>query len=198
MTAISLQKSNQKILVVGSIYNKMDKLTRAINLSKYYDTTIFNGNICYPFDKVEERLEILDKYLSTNIIYNLGNYDLQYYNQTQNKNIKDWITNKSNIINIDFDNQSRVIIVSGGILPHFTKQELLDNLEISFVSLIKDKPWHQSYNGKLGYVISNNPLTNQSPIFYNFSAQIGNSYQEEVQVYGQEINKYGLQQTILL
>lgn len=199
MVALTLQNSNHRILVVGPIYDKLDKLERAIDLSKYYDLTIFNGNICYPFEGAENRIEILDNYLkSEKIIYNVGNYDLQFLNRTEKENIKEWIMSKPNTILISFENQSSMIITCGGISPTMKRTDLYDNLEISFISLIQNKPWHNLYGGGYGYIISNNPLTLSPPQFYNYSAQIGNSYGPETQVYAQEADQYGLKKTILL
>jgi hypothetical protein len=79
------------------------------------------------------------------------------------------------------------------------REKLLDNLETSFVSLINGQIWHNLYGGGYGYIISNNPLTQQSPKFYNFSMQMGNIYNgSETKVYAQEIDQFGLKDTISL
>jgi predicted phosphodiesterase len=198
MVALTLQNSSHKILVVGPIYDKLDKLERVEKLSSFYDLVILNGNICYPFDGAEERIKYLSNYLSGKIIYNAGNYDLQLMQQTTSEKIKEWINNKPNVILIGFKNQTSIIITSGGLSPQMTKKDLYNNLETSFISNIDNKPWHVLYGGGYGYVISNNPLSLAAPHFYNYSAQIGNSYGPENQVYAQEIDQYGLKDTILL
>ena len=77
-------------------------------------------------------------------------------------------------------------------------RQLLNNLEASFVNQIDNKPWHLSYNGTLGYVVANNPLTNKAPQYYNYSMQLGNLPGEESCVYAQEVDEIGLKRNILL
>lgn len=203
MVALTLENSNHKILVVGSIYDKIDKLKNAISLKDNYDLIIINGNACYPNDNlnmVRDRVELIDQYLQTGkIIYNVGQFDLHLINKLEeNDPLKKWIEERPNIILISFQNQSSLIVTSGGLTPQINKKNLYDNLELSFVSYIQNEPWHKLYGGSLGYVISNNPLTKKEPQFYNYSAQIGNIYYELTQVYAQEADQFGLKKTILL
>lgn len=203
MVALTLQNSNHKILVVGAIYDKIDKLQNAMSIKDNYDFVIINGNICYPNDdlnKLKERIKVIDNYLlSGKVIYNVGQFDLQFMNKLDdNDELKKWIKDKPNVIMINFQNQSSIIIVNGGITPETNKTDLFDNLEISFVSYLNKTSWHKLYGGGLGYVISNNPLTQKEPQFYNYSAQIGNIYGENTQVYAQEADQFGLKKTILL
>lgn len=208
MAIKKLSKINGKILVVGPIYDKIEKLSEIKKIISEYSFIIFNGGLCYPFDNVGAvggRINVINSLLKEqNVIYNVDGHDLKLLQiLTENddcSNISNWIRSKSNVIIAEFDNNSQFIIVGGGIIPSITTQKLLeDNIEISFVSFINEKPWHQSYNGKLGYIISNNPLTSEDPVFYNYSAQIGNKYiGESTKVFAQEIDKYGLQKTVLL
>lgn len=202
MTALVLEKPDHKTLVVGPVYNKIDKLQKVEQLFPNYDFVIFNGNLCYPyhdFKEVEARLEIMNRYLqSGKVFYNLGNYDLQLLRLLEENDasplIKKWLQQHSNVIIINFNSQQSLIITCGGLTPKMNKKDLLNNWETSFVS----NPWHKLYGGGYGYVISNNPLTETSPQFYNFSAQIGNVYNEKTQVYAQEVGPLGLKKTILL
>lgn len=203
MVALTLQNSNHKILIVGAIYDKIDKLKNAISLKDNYDFIIINGNLCYPNDdlnQVRDRVKIMDDYLSSGrIIYNVGQYDLQLMAKLDdNDELKEWIKNKPNIILINFTNQTSMIVTGGGVSPQMSKPDLYDNLETSFISYIQEEPWHKLYGGGMGYVISNNPLTQKEPQFYHYSAQIGNVYSEMVQIYAQEADQFGLKKTILL
>jgi len=108
------------------------------------------------------------------------------------------LISKPNVIIINFVSQSSLIVTCGGVLPKMTKSQLSDNLETSFISNIENKPWHKFYGGGYGYIISNNPLTDKEPAFYNYSAQIGNVYSKSCQVYAQEVDQFGLKKTILL
>lgn len=204
MVALVLEKPDHKTLVIGPIYNKIDKLKSVKDLFPNYDFIIFNGGLCYPYDnlkEVETRIHIMNEYLqSKKVFYNLGNYDLELLKSLEESNkfpqIAKWLQQQSNVIIIN--SQQSLIVTCGGLTPQMNKKDLFNNWETSFVSNINNMPWHKSYGGSYGYVISNNPLTNGPPQFYNFSAQIGNAYNENTQVYAQEVERLGLKKTILL
>lgn len=203
MAAITVKNFSGKILIIGPIYDKIDKLQRALTLINHYDLVIFNGNLCYPNNniaEVKERIELINQYLIPNkVLYNLGNYDLILIKETNDAEIKNWLESKSNVIFVEFMRGSYLIVTSGGVTPTIKgREDLTNNIETSFVSNINDKSWHNLYKGQYGYIVSNNPLTLEPPHFYNFSAQIGNVYGNGTQVYAQEVTENGLQQTILL
>lgn len=205
MTALTINNSNHKILVVGPVYDRLDKLQNAANLISNYDFVVFNGNLTYPNNDlllVQNRIDIMNDLISTKkVIYNLGNYDYQLITELSydaNTYLKNWLESKPNVVIFNFVSQTSLIVVGGGVLPKMNKKDLNNNLEVSFISNIEKKPWQEFYGGGYGYVISNNPLTDKPPSFYNFSAQIGNSYSEDACVYAQEVDKYGLKKTILL
>lgn len=207
MTAYILNKNIDKALVVGPIYDKMDKLSNIYNMIDNYDQIIFNGGICFPYTnslEVKSRLSKMDELIRTKkVIYNVDAHDLEcaneYHINQKHYDIIDWIWSKPNVIIINFKKlQTTTIITGGGIAPLMNHHSLMDNLETSFISKINGISWHQLYGGMSGYIISNNPLTFKPPQFYKFSAQIGNEYGAETQVYAQEINGLGLKETILL
>lgn len=206
MTACIIKNSNYKFLVIGPIYNQLDKLKNIENKFSTYDMIIFNGNLCYPFDDlsaVKRRIDIMKEYQkSGKVIYNNGSYDYQFHKNLlenqMNIDIQKWIQLNSNVVIIGFDNQTTVIVTAGGITSKMNKTDLIDNLETTFVSEIDGVSWHKMYGGAHGYIISNNPLTKKKPQFYNFSAQIGNLYEENCNVFAQEVTRQGLGQTILL
>jgi hypothetical protein len=203
MIAITLNKTNEKILIVGPIYDKIDKIESVTNIIDNYDLVIFNGSLCFPYSniaKVKDRIAVMDNLLKNNkVIYNISDLDLTCTSQAKDIQVNKWILSKSNVVIIKYVNKPNIIITSGGI-PTKVKyiENLTNNLETSFVSIIENKPWHTSYNGMLGYVISNNPLTNNEPELYDYSAQIGNIYSSQNNVYAQEIDRDGLKKTILL
>ncbi len=203
MSAITLPIISGKILVVGPIYDKIDKLSVVEKMISQYKYIIFNSGLCYPsnIDKIKLRIQRIQSLIDKNkIIYLAGRTDYTILKSLtkDNKNIVEWINNKPNIAIINFPNYT-VLIVDGGI-PITIKSisDLKENIEVSFISQINEIPWHLSYNGGLGYVISNNPLTNNCPKYYNYSMQLGSSYSEESSVYAQEMDEIGLKQTILL
>ena len=63
MTLHTLPDIKEKILVVGSIYDKLDKLSKVNDMISNYHITIFNGNLLYPFDdmdKIKDRIKRMD------------------------------------------------------------------------------------------------------------------------------------------
>ena len=206
MVVKNIHKSANKILVVGPIYDQIDKLNKIEEMLPNYDRIIINGSLCYPFnnlEQVQQRVSRISQLLrSYKIVYNISRHDLlcaqHLYNNSKYPKLLNWILNKPNITTITFQNQTNLIVTGGGITSTMNRDMLYDNLETSFVSNIGQEPWHKKYVGMLGYVISNNPLTNQKPKFYPYSAQIGNIYSENVKVYAQEAEPFGLKRTILL
>jgi len=204
MTLLILPNVKEKILIIGSIFDKISKVQKIID---NYHMTIFNGNLLYPFKNIDElklRIEFMDELINTKqAIYNLGNYDLKLLSTLIRDNkctdIQRWILSKPNVIAIDFNNSTSVLVMSGGITPDITSRtKMMDNLELSFVSYINDKPWQTYYGGVMGYIISNNPSTENKPKFFPYAAQIGTKYSEEQTVYGQEIDQFGLKNQIEL
>lgn len=195
MTARILRAQN-KVLVVGCMYDQLNKFDIIKKILNNYQFIIINGNILYPETNIEERINLIDELLETGkVVYNNGNYDLLLL---KNEKYFNWLDKNPNIVIIQYP-QTTFVITSGGVSPEMNKEMLLDNIETSFISLIKEKSWHLSYGGGYGYIISNNPLTENPPEFYNFSAQIGNKYNgAQTKVYAQEIDQFGLKKTILL
>lgn len=207
MTAHILSKNMNKVLVIGPIYDKIEKLSNVSNMISNYDQIIFNGGLCYPYTnplEVKSRLALMSKLIRTKkVIYNIDAHDLQCAKELYTKegcsDIVDWIWSKPNVIIINFiKQQTTTIVTGGGLSPLMNQYTLTDNLETSFISKIHGLSWHQLYGGMAGYIISNNPLTFKAPQFHKFSAQIGNAYGSKTQVYGQELDGLGLKNTILL
>lgn len=194
MVALILKNVNCDVLVISSIYDRLDKIENVKELVKKYEIVIINGNLSYPYDGAEERIDIWrsEIFQQPKVIYNLGNHDFVY--STQKKNT--WIENHPNVVFIDFNNQTNTIITNGGLTPTMTKSGLLDNLETSFVNYLQGKPWHERYHGKFGYVISNLPLGIE-PKLYSHSVSLGTNY-ELSKPFAQEFSSEGLKKTILL
>ncbi len=202
MSAINLSVPIGKILVVGPIYDKMEKLSIIENLMPEYQFVIFNGGLCFPSDdlvKLKVRIDKMQSFLDNNkTIYLAGRADLMLLQKLEDTEISNWIRHRPNMAIIKYP--TRVALVMDGGIPSGTKSnnDLIDNMEVSFISQINEKPWHISYNGGLGYVISNNPLTNHFPDYYSYSMQLGNSYSPNGFVFAQEIDEIGLKKTISL
>lgn len=196
-------KPAQKFLVVGPMYDHLPKLLQMENMFPQYDWIIFNSGLCFPNNnllEIKNRIEIMDQYLMTGkVIYNTGRADYLFLTHLSESEtfLQRWIRERPNVVLAEYHSRS-IFIVDGGIPEKIIgRTELGDNLEVSFISNTKNKPWHQFYNGRLGYVISNNPLTLERPQYYNYSMQLGNQY-EHGNIYAQEVWEHGLKHTILL
>lgn len=199
MPAIIIPKPFRKILVVGPIYN-IDKLTHIEKIIPEYDWVIFNGGLCCPSDNIQEiksRIMAINKLISNKqTIYLAGRTDYITLNNIQEESIEKWIVAQPNVAVVNFSSRS-VIILDGGI-PNTIKsqRDLANNLEISFISKIENKPWHQCYDGGLGYVISNNPVAAVRPRYYKHSMQLGTTTLPDSSLYAQEVDEIGLKKTI--
>jgi hypothetical protein len=207
MTAHIVSKNVNKVLVVGPVYDKTEKLNRVQNMIPNYDYVIFNGGLCYPNEnilEVKQRTNRMDQLIKTGrVIYSADAHDLKLasslYAADSDPQLLNWILSKPNVVIVNFvKSQTTTIITGGGVGPKMNREVLMDNLETTFISKINGVSWHKIYGGTYGYIISNNPLTLKEPQFYSFSAQIGNSYGPETQVYAQEVEGLGLKRTILL
>lgn len=201
MAARIFKNINYKVLVIGAMYGKLEKLDKIAELSKQYNLIIINGNICYPISDLSKLELIVSKFnellkTNNNIHYNLGNYDLVCEARYPDSNLNYWLSGRPNVTFLEFKNQTTTIVTCGGVLPSFNKNDLLDNLETSFISTIDNCPWQEKYNGNYGYIISNNPIKNEFPEFYSFSMRMGNA--PDGQIYAQEIAPTGLKNTFLI
>ena len=198
MTALTIKNRVKDVLVIGPLYDRIDRLQEAQKHFEDYDLVIFNGNLCFPSDnlsEVEHRIQEMSQVLSSKVIYNAGRYDLQLLTKLRgdaHDAIYNWIAMRPNVIVVHFSTGNTLIVTDGGVTPEMKLANLSSNLETSFVSKIKDSPWHRWYGGGMGYIISNNPLTVEPPQYYNFSAQIGNVYWEKVATYAQAVTGNGL------
>lgn len=197
MVALTLPKSIQKVLVVGPINNKLDKLDVLEKMLPEFDQVVINGNSSFDDHNLSVAQQItnrLDQLISTGkVVYNTSGADLLFASKLDPSNpIEKWIHDKPNVVLIDFGGSFQCVVVSGGIPSHLTTQDqLLDNIEVSFAP----HP-HETYSGGLGYVICNSPLTKWAPKFYRYSVQLGNT--PEGQVYAFKMDRNGIRRTILL
>lgn len=203
MLGLLVPQPFHKILVVGPLYDRTEKLAIVEEMLPQYDWTIFNSGLCHPtndLSQIKQRIDKMKELIATQkVIYLAGRTDyLLLASLTKEPSLEKWLQECRNLAIIEFPNRT-VIITDGGLTSATrTRKDLLDNLENSFVSQIEQKPWHQNYSGNLGYVISNNPLTQLPPQFYKHSMQLGNLYSLETAVYAQEVDEIGLKKTISL
>jgi hypothetical protein len=198
VAGIFLKNIDYNLLIIGPIYSQLDKIVKINELASQYRVVIVNSGLCYPeIDDIENNVEIFKSSIVSNVIYNLGSDDLKYCASHNNSSSR-WLTKQPNAVFLEFKNQTTTIIVNGGVTPQMKKNNLIDNIEISFVSKIDHQPWHDKYYGGYGYIISNNPLTTIEPKFYPYSMQIGNKYELQHKIYAQEVSSRGLKKTFML
>lgn len=195
MTATTLHNFSGQLLIVGPLYNNLEKLSQVEDLANQYDHVIINSGLLFPsMNQVEERIARIQETLEdSKITYLIGRQDLTLWSQleAQSETAK-WIINRPNVAIVKWEAGYQVIVVDGGLTNKVsTLDDLTDNLETSFVI-----DWHQQYNGKMGFVVSNKPLTTVKPKPYRFSLQIGNL--PNCSTYGIVLDQYGLNRTISL
>lgn len=201
MALLTLPKSLRNLLVVGPIYDKLSKLDELEKMLPDYDWIVINDHISldhHNHHSIETSINRRDKLLSTGkVVINISHADLVYASSLDlldplQCKIEGWLRARPNIVLADFDKSFHCLIVDGGIPPHISRlEELNNNMEVSFIP----HP-HETYSGGLGYVVSNTPMTKGKPQFYSYSAQIGNT--PEGQVYAFKMDRNGIRRTILL
>lgn len=197
MVALTLPKFIQKVLVVGPIHNKLDKLDVLEKMLPEFDQVVINGILSivdYNLSIDQQTINRISQLQSTGkVVCNMSGADLLFAGKLDPSDpIENWIRSKPNVVLIDFGGSFQCVVVNGGIPPHITTQEqLVNSIEVSFAP----HP-HETYSGGLGYVICNSPLTKWAPKFYRYSVQLGNT--PEGQVYAFKLDRNGIQRTILL
>lgn len=202
MPGLILPGPFHKILVVGALYNNIDKLTRLSEIASEYDWIIFNSGLCHPMNdvrQVKERILLMKEFIGKHrSAYIVGRTDYLMLTKTSDLEIESWVKGSYNVAFIDFSSRA-VVVLDGGIHNGIQKRsDLYEDMEVSFTSRIDDKSWHDSYNGRVGFVISNNPLVGKSPQIYSHSMQLGNAFVEDGPVYAIEVDDISLKKTIVL
>lgn len=193
MTALTLDNFRGQLLVVGPLYNNLDKLEKIKDLTDRFDHIIINSGLLFPnLSRAEEQIaQVKETLLDKNISYLIGRQDLMLWSELepQSESAK-WILNQPNVATIKWENDYKVTVMDGGLTPDIKHlSQLRDNLEVSFVV-----DWHKTYNGKFGFIITNKPLTTVKPKYYNFSVQIGTL--PECPTYGIVMEQLGVNQII--
>lgn len=208
MRTKKIDVKNKSLLVVGPIYNKLDKLFQLQNMIDENKIVVLLGDVCYPYDKysdVPPRINTIKTFLEgKDGHYILGDKDLIYMQKTfaAHADITDWLSNQPTAVRFVFQNQTSALIVHGGILPrHTTWGEINDDLEISFITNIPsiNKPWQKVYNGRFGYVLSSHPSNKENTVEkYAHAISLDSNAHETDKLIVQEFNEKGLGQTFYI
>src|SRR5208283_4954167 len=106
MTAVNMSVPAGRILVVGPIYNKMEKLSIVEELMPQYQFVIFNGGLCFPADDLRElkdRIGKMQNLLDNNkTIYLAGRTDLTLLSKIEDVEVTNWIRHRPNMAVIKF------------------------------------------------------------------------------------------------
>lgn len=146
----------------------VEKLSKIYSVASNYKLVIINGG-----------LELKDQNVTNNVYYNSCE---KYYK-----------VNSTILTHIEFSNSTKISIINGGISKEMIINKKINYIESLFVKYIDNEIWHKKYTDDFGYMISNFPLSD-NPNFYRHSTQIGCNKL----IYGQEVDQYGLQDTILI
>lgn len=188
--------SNKKIYVTGPIYDQLDQLKLFISEQSRDTLFIINGGICYPNNdiniRIDELIELQKKY---DIKFIMGDKEYKHLLKKRQDLEFDfyhsWLESQAKACRITFTNQSKITIINGNM------PELIENKREHVLCFNFQNDWHLTYNGRLGYVISNYPSCKDNIILYDFSCSIGTKYQDKMLIV-QEINYKGLGETFLL
>lgn len=208
MRTNKIDVKDKSLLVVGPLYNKMDKLFALTPLIKEDSIVVFLGDIAYPFNKfsdVPPRIETIKTFMEgKDCHYVLGDKDLIYMQKTfsSSADTHEWLSKQSTAIRFMFDNGTSVLAVHGGILPrHTTWGEVNSDLEISFITEVTSikKSWHKLYNGRFGYVVSSHLANKDNKVeIHKHSISLDTNAHESDVVAVQEFTKNGLGQTFYI
>lgn len=195
MTIPKIELKNETLLIVGPIYDKIEKLNE---IDKLYDKNkiiVFLGDICFPGTSAEitERIKILNEFMEKhNSYYIVGDKDLIFNKNPLSSN--NLINENLLALKCNFDNNSMLLLLHGGVLNHTL--EKINDIEIAFITDNPEinKPWHISYNGRLGYIISSHCYDSEVK-HYNFSSSLDTKAYETNILAIQEFDKNGLGKT---
>ena len=201
--------TDERVLIVGPIYNRTDKLVALNQLCKSNDILVFLGDVCYPYKNTREVVkrinELVGFFENKRAYYLLGNYDLIFKSQVASSNTDawDWLHKQLLGVRFTYKNNTNLLVIHGGILPKHKKMTDLNNdPEISFVSETEEKiDWHKKYDGRFGYVISAHPTSlKEEPNIYKYSVSLDTQchLKKNDKLLVQEFTKNGLGETFFI
>jgi hypothetical protein len=200
----SFDINEERILIVGPLYNKLDKLVSLKQIYKPNDILVFLGDTCYPYKNTAEVVKRLNEltvfFEGKTSHYLLGERDLLFKSQikTAHSDAYYWLNSKLLGIRFIYKNQSSVLMIHGGILPKHQKiSDLNNDPEVSFITEANEKKnWHKSYDGRLGYILSSHPANKEPKVqHYKYSSSLDTLCYETNILAVQEFTHKGLGQT---
>lgn len=205
MKTRNVQLNSQRLLVVGPIYNRTDKLFLLDKLCKPDDRIVFLGDVSLPYkskSEVTKRIQEIQAFSESHkSFYVLGDEDLLFMKDSyvSHADAYDWFNQQSITIRFTYKNNSNVMVVHGGIPTKNKTLESLDNdLELIFESKSSNakKKWHKTYDGRFGYVVSSHPpVQSDKAEIHNHSMSLDSQCHTKEVLLVQEVNDKGLGET---
>jgi UDP-2,3-diacylglucosamine pyrophosphatase LpxH len=185
--------NKNRLLIISQLY-EIDQLETLNKISQSEDIIVFMGDMFALIKSEQEainfikHLEIFNKNKQT--YYILGDRDLLYKSKVSTTNvfIYNWLDCQLLGLKVLYSNSSNFLFLHGGLLPNYQQLEQID-YEAAFI-----KNWHKTYNGHLGYVVSAHHTEKQTTK-YSYSLGLNDNSNRLIV---QEINSFGLVQTLLL
>jgi hypothetical protein len=206
----SFDINDERLLIVGPLYDRLEKLTSLKQICQPNDILVFLGDTCYPYKNTTEVVKRLNElttfFEGKTSYYLLGEKDLLFKSQikTAHSDAYDWLHYKLLGVRFIYNNQSSVLMIHGGILPKHRKLSDLNNdPEVSFITETGEEiNWHKKYDGRFGYVISSHPASKEAEGakvgHYKYSSSLDTLCYESGILAVQEFTCKGLGQTFYL
>jgi len=198
MACLQLNLNSGNLLILGPIYDNIDKLYD-LDTNKY-DLIIVNGNAFDPKlseNEIKNRINRIRKI--PKLVYVVGKSDILTIQSINENNLiteLNWLLTRPTALHQKFKNGFRITVVSGGVHPDNKLIKDLNNLNVTIIDNINNKKWCNYYNGRFGRVICNSNSEDEVK-FHDFCCHLGLANQKDL-LYAQEISENGIGKTILL
>jgi hypothetical protein len=163
---LEIFKSKKPVRVISNPFLNRNEIQEILNEDR---VNVLLGSAS---SNVDLRLVINNTYLiedNFEFHYVLDGKDLSFINDNELNfpefNKVSWLRKQVISADISFCNDSRLIIVAGGVLPSMHDWEF----NCTDVELAYAEGWHEEYDGRFGYVCSNNSSKSNNVRAYNHS-----------------------------
>lgn len=144
-----------------------------------------------------------------------GNHELKMIQKArQNDTLTSelvWLNKQPLAISFIWENQNRVTVVHGGVLPSHTWEDLDSSLDIAYIRAVdsngnrisldapNSKLYHELYDGRFGFLCSgHNSQKDGMAKFYNFSCNLDSSVYTTGRLTAQIFSESGLEDLIIV
>lgn len=186
---------NIKIAVIGDIHGHLEQFNKIIEKIQPSEKmwVISVGDIKNKGFGIKAENEIISKLQSLNqpACMVRGNNEIKAIREARVSDKMtpelEWLDKLPLTLSFRFHNGTRLTVLHAGVLPHFTENDLRNNIEVAYVRNVgkdgemlnyddaiakKGIPWHDLYDGRFGFIISGHSSSSNNPTYYNYSANI--------------------------